>query len=71
MHPEPSLVSVHQQTASYSLVRPSKNSALRRLLRERPVGRGLKKMRATASFTVFEILGLEEAGVSFVSRKSI
>lgn len=63
MHPEPSLASVRQQTASYSPVRPS--SALRSLLRGRPVGSGLKGMRksvATASFTVFEIVGLKEAG---------
>ena len=65
MHPEPSLVSVRQQTTSYSPVRPSESSALRSLLRGRPVGsrlKGMRKSAATASFTVFEIVGLKEVG---------
>ena len=67
MHPEPSVVLVRDARPGYSPARPreQRSSALRSLLRVKPVLSGKKEMRksvATASFTVFEVAGLEEAG---------
>lgn len=62
MHPEPSIVLTHEAS---SPLREQRSHALRSLLRARPVlsgKRGMRKSAATASFTVFEVAGLEEAG---------